>query len=182
MKTRGCILLLMSLTCLPATAQEEDLLEDEFELLREEEIVYTAAKHKQDISESPSAISVITREDIVNTHCTDLICLLRQVPEVQVRRVTPLYHAAGARSLTGEIGDRILVLVDGREVNEELVGIVYWTGLPIHLNDIQRIEIIRGPGSSLYGANAFSMVVSITTRKSDSDRAEVFAGGESTIA
>jgi len=177
MKTGGCILLLMSLTCLPATAQEEDLLEDEFELLREEEIVYTAAKHKQDISESPSAISVITREDIVNTHCTDLICLLRQVPEVQVRRVTSMYHAAGARSLTGEIGDRILVLVDGREVNEELVGIVYWTGLPIHLEDIQRIEIIRGPGSSLYGANALSMVVSITTRKSDSDRAEVFAGG-----
>jgi outer membrane cobalamin receptor len=157
--------------------QEDDFLEDEFELLKEEEIVYTASKHEQDIAESPSAVTVITREQIENTHCTDVICLLRQVPEVDVRRVMPLYAAVGARALTGELGDKVLVLVDGREDNHEMFGMPYWQIMPVHLDDIERIEVIRGPGSALYGANAHSMVVYITTRRLGDNTVEVFFGG-----
>jgi len=156
---------------------EEDELMDEFALLQEEEIIYTAAKHEQDIGESPSAVTVITREQIENTHCTDLVCLLRQVPEVDVRRVFPMYSAVGVRALTGELGDKILVLVDGREENHDVFGMAYWQIFPVHLEEIERVEVIRGPGSALYGANAHSGVVSITTRKAGDNLAEVYLGG-----
>ncbi len=154
----------------------EEELDDEFALLEEEMVVYTAAKHKQDIAESPSAITVITREQIANTHCTDVVCLLRQVPELDVRRYRSLYHTVGARALGVVLSDKGLVLVDGRVINVEAFGMPLWAALPVHLEDIERIEIIRGPGSALYGANAHSMVISITTRKTSSDSAELFLG------
>jgi iron complex outermembrane receptor protein len=157
-------------------ADEKSELMDEFALLAEEDIVYSAAKHKQEITESPSAITVITREQIEYTHCTDIICLLRQVAEVDVRRVLPAFPVVGARALTEDFGNKALVIVDGREVNFELFGVALWGGLPIHLEDIDRIEIIRGPGSALYGANAHSMVVSIITRKTTDTGAEAFLG------
>ena len=156
--------------------EEEDEFMDEFALLQEEDIIYAAAKHEQDIAESPSAVTVITREQIENTHCTHLACVLRNVPEVQVRQLHPMFTAVGARALVGETGDKVLVLIDGREVNNEIFGGVYWQGLSVHMNDIERIEIIRGPGSALYGANAHSMVVSISTRTTCEDAAEFFAG------
>ncbi len=174
---RNALFLLVLLPGIPAAAQEEDLFEDEFELLKEEEIVYAASKHEQDIAESPSAVTVITREQIENTHCTDLICLLRQVPEMDVRRVFPMYAAVGGRALTGELGDKILVLVDGREENHDVFGMAYWQIFPVHLQEIERVEVIRGPGSALYGANAHSGVISITTRKTGDNLAEAYLGG-----
>ncbi len=158
-------------------SSEDDLMA-EFDLLREEEIVFSAAKHQQYIAESPSAVTVITREMIANTHCTNVACLLRQVPEVDVRWLTSSYPVIGARALTDAFyGDKALVLVDGREVNTELFGIPLWQALPVHLEDIERIEVIRGPGSALYGPNAHSMVVAITTRQTADRAAEVFLGG-----
>ena len=153
-------------------------LMDEFAFLEEEDIVYTAAKHEQDIGESPSAITVITREQIENTYCTDVVCLLRGVPEMMVMRIRPMYAAVGARALTDEAGEKVLLLIDGLEINNEIFGTVIWQALPVHLEDIERIEVIRGPGSALYGANAHSAVVSIFTRKKVGDAAETFLGGE----
>ena len=168
--------LLLVLTSYRASAQEEDI-DLEFELLAEEDIVYSAAKHEQDIAESPSAITVITREQIENTHCTDVVCLLRLVPEVDVRIIMPSYSLAGARSLTdGFWGDKALLVLDGREINLEFMGIPLWQELPLALDDIERIEVIRGPGSALYGPNAHSMVVSLTSRKMEDHSAEVFVG------
>jgi iron complex outermembrane receptor protein len=160
---------------LHAIAQEEDF-DREFELLEEEDIVFTAAKHQQDITESPSAITVITREQIENTHCTDVVCLLRQVPEVDVRRTLPAFTVVGARALTEDFGNRALVLIDGLEINIEFIGIAIWQTLYVHLEDIERIEVIRGPGSALYGANAHSIVVSIITRRAKEGGAEIFLG------
>ena len=165
-----------SLAALPAAAQEEDI-DLEFELLEEEDIVYSAAKHEQDIAESPSAITVITREQIENTHCTDIVCLLRMVPEVDVRILMPSYAVVGARSLTdGYIGDKALLILDGREINFEFMGIPLWMELPFSIEDVERIEVIRGPGSALYGPNAHSMVVTVTTRKKTHRTAEIFLG------
>jgi outer membrane receptor protein involved in Fe transport len=157
-------------------ADEEGGIIDEFALLAEEDMVLTAAKHRQDIMDSPSAVTVITREQIENTYCTDVVCLLRSVPEVDVLRLIPMHASVGARALTGELGDKALVLVDGREINIEAVGMPWWQALPVHLEDIERIEVIRGPGSALYGANAHSMVVSIFTRRISETGAEAFLG------
>ena len=148
----------------------------EFDLEALADVVFTASKHEQDIADSPSAVTVITREQIDNTHCTDVACLLRMVPEVDVIRVKPMWAAVGARAFTDFFENRTLVLIDGREINDELFGLVYWQALPIHLDQIERIEIIRGPGSSLYGANAHSMVVSIFTRKIGEKTVEAFLG------
>jgi len=158
-------------------ADEEGEIIDEFAFLQEEDIIFSAAKHEQDIAESPSAISVITREQIENTHCVDLICLLRSVPEVDIRRVLSSYVAVGARSLSGETGDKVLLLVDGMEMNDETFGMPVWQGLAVHLEDIERIEVVRGPGSALYGANAFSAIVSVSTRRPQESQARVFVGG-----
>jgi iron complex outermembrane receptor protein len=148
----------------------------EFDLEALADVVFTASKHEQDIADSPSAITVITRDQIDNTHCTDVACLLRMVPEVDVIRVKPMWSAVGARAFTDFFENRTLVLIDGREINDELFGLVFWQALPIHLDQIERIEIIRGPGSSLYGANAHSMVVSIFTRKIGENTVEAFFG------
>jgi iron complex outermembrane receptor protein len=159
----------------PALADEpEDF--DELDLEELLDVVYTASKHKQNISESPSAITVISREQIENTWCTDVVCLLRQAPEIDVLRVRPMHTAVGARALTDETGEKVLLLIDGKEMNSEVFGVVMWQNLPIHLEDIERIEIIRGPGSALYGANAHSAVVSIFTRKKVDNAAMVFLG------
>jgi iron complex outermembrane receptor protein len=158
------------------TTDEEKELLDEFAFLVEEDVVYTAAKHEQDIGESPSAITVITREQIENTWCTDVVCLLRGVPEMMVMRIRPMYASVGARALTDEAGEKVLLLIDGMEINNEIFGTVMWQTLPVHMEDIERIEVIRGPGSALYGANAHSAVVSIFTRRKIQNTAEIFTG------
>jgi len=176
---------LVATLLLPAAAGGEEEVKDfediedfgEFDLEKLADVVFTAAKHEQDIAESPAAVTVISRKQIENTACTDVVCLLRQVPEVDVVRIVPMWTSVGARGLTGEFGDKALLLVDGREINIEVFGVPFWQGLPVHLQDIERIEVVRGPGSALYGANAHSMVVSITTRKTRKDGAEIIVGG-----
>ncbi|MBN2498143.1 MAG: TonB-dependent receptor [Deltaproteobacteria bacterium] len=172
-----CLLaMVIASVAIPLSVSAEDELEDEFALL-EDEIVYAPARHQQDINESPAAVSVITREQIANTHCMDIACLLRQVPELDVLRIRPMYHAVGARAMNDGLADKALVLLDGRELLIEALGLTIWQCLPIHIEDIERIEIIRGPGSALYGANAHSLVVSISTRRPGVNYAEAFAAG-----
>ena len=169
----GLVCLLLSGATVAGEVADFDDLDLE-ELL---DVVVTASKHEQDIGESPSAISVISREQIDNTSCMDVICLLRGIPEMDVMSITPMYPAVGARALTDNLGNKVLVLIDGREINNEILGFPFWQSISVHLADIERIEVIRGPGSALYGANAHSAVVSIITRKSTEHTAEVFAGG-----
>jgi outer membrane receptor protein involved in Fe transport len=156
--------------------QAEDELMDEFALLEDQDVVFTAAKHKQRVSEAPSAVTVITREMIENTHCTDITCILKQAPEVDVLRISPTLSSVGARALTNDISNRVLLLIDGKEANLDMWGLPLWPALSVHLEDIERIEVVRGPGSALYGANAHSMVVAITTRKTTDEAVSVFLG------
>ena len=143
-----------------------------------EESVTIATRQAQPVSESPAAVTVITREQIENTHCTDIPCLLRGVPGVDSRSLMPSYAMIGARALTNPFyGNKSLVMIDGRAANNPLVGIPLWQILPVHLDDIERIEILRGPTSPVHGPDALSIVVAITTRKVSDGTAEVFVGG-----
>ena len=163
----------------PPAQAEEDPLDDEFSLLADEEKIFAASKHVQEVNESPFAVTIITRDQIEHTACFDVPCLLRSVPGVEVLRMKPFYHVVGAGAVTHGIGDKTLVLIDGREESLEAFGFPFWPALSIQLEDIERIEIIRGPGSALYGANAYSMVVSIRTRAPRDNRVEIFlSGGE----
>ena len=148
-------------------AQEEMEEFDDFDELFLGELlnkVYTASKHEQDIGESPSAVTVITREDIEASGATTIPDLLRLVPGMDVVLCSPFYTSITARLQWNFENNLFLVLVDGREANLELIGWAPWEIQPISLEEVERIEVIRGPASSLYGANAFAGVVSITTR------------------
>ena len=144
--------------------QDEGEIIDEFALLQEDAMVESAARHKQEIGMSPSAITVITREDIEASGANGLADLLRLVPGMEVVITSPSFSSVSTRLDWTFENKNFLVLIDGREANIELLGYTFFELQPVTIEDIERIEVIRGPGSSLYGANAFVGVVSITTR------------------
>jgi len=150
---------------LASLAVEEEI--SDFEELDLESLlgtVYSAAKHEQEIGESPSVITVISREDIEASGASTMADLLRLVPGMDVVVSSALYTSVSSRLNWNTENQFYLVLVDGREANVELLGRPFWELEPISLEDIERIEVIRGPGSALYGANAVAGVISITTR------------------
>ncbi|RME20349.1 MAG: hypothetical protein D6806_16530 [Deltaproteobacteria bacterium] len=142
----------------------EEEFEEEFLLLEEAEKVYSASRHEQAIKLSPVAVTVITRQQIAVSGALTLPDLLRRVPGTQAVVASPmLTGVVGRLPFTTENHD-FLVLVDGKQANIEQLGQPPWEILPINLEDIDRIEVIRGPVSALYGANALAGVISIYTR------------------
>jgi outer membrane receptor protein involved in Fe transport len=145
-------------------ADEEGEIIDEFALLQEEAMVESAARHRQEIGMSPAAISVITRDDIEASGAETFTDVLRLVPGIDVVISNQLQTSISARLDWNDENLYFLVLIDGREANLEVLGQAPLEAQPISLEDIERIEVIRGPASSLYGANALAGVVSIKTR------------------
>ncbi len=145
----------------PAHAQEDEdsAFEDEFALLEDQDIVLSAAKHKQKTGFSPAAVIVITRREIEASGAVDLMDLLRRYPAVFVYEFDPMYPTAAIRGTY-----RVMMMLDGREVNLELFVAPFYAMLPVGLDEIERIEIVLGPNSAIYGANAVSAVINVVTR------------------
>jgi outer membrane receptor for ferrienterochelin and colicin len=147
-----------------ARAQEDEIADfEELDLEELLDVVFSASKHEQSIFWSPSAITIFTREDIRSSGADSLVDLLRRVPGFDVYEMKFSFPLVGARALTDISSNLVLVLVDGREALVEMAGWPLWAAMTIDLEEVERIEVIRGPGSTLYGANAFTGVVSITT-------------------
>ncbi len=164
-----------------ALAQEEGAEDLEMEMyFAPAETVTSAARHSQPLELSPSAVSVLTREDIETSGARSLPEVLRLVPNMDINMVKPLWYTIGIRGLTYITSDTMLLLVDGRDVTFEFFGFPMWTVQHFSLDDVERIEVIRGPGSALYGSNAYAGVVNVITRKpGDAPRALVSVrGGE----
>lgn len=119
----------------------------------------------QKLSEAAAAVFVITQEDIRRSGAKSIPDLLRIVPGVDVAQINANTWAVSARGFNHQFTDKLLVLVDGRAVYSPLLGGVNWDTQDVPLEDIDRIEVIRGPGATLWGANAVNGVVNITTRK-----------------
>ena len=130
----------------------------------EEELITSAVKHEQEKSRSPNAIYVITAEDIKHSGAVRLTDVLRMVPGMNVALVTGNMSTASIRGFTKEYSLSLLVLVDGRSIYTPLFGGLYWEAEPIFLENIERIEVIRGPAGALYGANSTKGVVNIITK------------------
>jgi len=115
---------------------------------------------------TPAAVTVITADDIRRNGHRSVVAALRTVPGFQVSRINAGSWIAGARGLTGSAltANRYLVLVDGRSVYDPLTSATWWDVLDIPLADVDRIEVIRGPGSSLWGVNAMLGVIHIITK------------------
>lgn len=134
------------------------------ELLDQE--ITSASKKAQRLVETPSAAFVITSEDIRRSGMTSIPDLLRLVPGMTVSGASSSSYAISARGFTNEFANKLLVMIDGRAVYTPLFSGVYWDVQDLMLEDIERVEVIRGPGSTVWGANAVNGVVNIITKDS----------------
>lgn len=163
----------------------EDITKDEL-LFVEVPMVVSSARREQRADESPFAVFVLTAEDIRASGATTIPDALRLVPGVDVMTVSARNQAVAVRGMFHDAyNSKVLVMVDGRSVYWDVYGTVLWEMLPVTLDEIERIEVLRGPSSSLYGSNAYSAVISIVTRSPESIDGLQFSlsGGEyNTIA
>jgi iron complex outermembrane recepter protein len=132
--------------------------------------VQTASRKTQRLQEVPAAVFVITRDDISRAGVTSIPEALRLVPGMQVARMASSRWAVSARGFNGRLANKLLVLMDGRSVYSPLFAGVIWENEDTLVEDIDRIEVIRGPGAALWGANAVNGVINIITRKATDTR------------
>jgi iron complex outermembrane receptor protein len=126
----------------------------------------------------PAAVFVLTGDDIRRSGATTLPEALRLVPGVQVARQDAARYAIGIRGFADRLSRAMLVLIDGRAVYSPLFAGTYWEVQDTFLPDIDRIEVIRGPGGSLWGANAVNGIINIITKKADATQGwAITAGG-----
>lgn len=135
------------------------LMEEVEELVEE-----TSSRRRQFTGKSPSSVTVITREDIEASGATSIPDLLRLVPGMDVVKITPFYTSVSSRLHHSDESSNFLVLVDGQEVNLDFIGLMPWSLQAIALDDVERIEVVRGPMSVLYGGGALAGVIHIFTR------------------
>ncbi len=140
-----------------------DLTEMNIEDLMNIEIT-SVAKKAQKLSDAAAAIFVITSEDIRHSGATNIPELLRMVPGLEVARIDTNKWAITSRGFNGRLATKLLVLMDGRSVYSPIFSGVFWDDQDTMLEDIERIEIIRGPGAALWGANAVNGVINIITK------------------
>jgi len=165
---RGWLALLAG--CLtPALAGGDDLTQLSLQDLLQTPVT-SVSKRKQPLSRTAAAVYVITQEDIRRSVATCLPELLRMAPGLHVARIDANKWAVGARGFGGRYSDKLLVLVDGRSVYTQLFSGVYWESLDLPLEDIERIEIVRGPGAAMWGANAVNGVINIITKTAHDTR------------
>lgn len=125
----------------------------------------TASRSEGDVLDAPAFVTVLTREELDQSGARTVPELLRRIPGVSVAQMTQSDWNVSIRGLNRRLSNKILVLVDGRTVYQDFLGGTAWEVIPVNLDDIERIEVVRGPGAALYGASAFGGVVNIITRR-----------------
>lgn len=149
-----------------------------------EEQVVTASARSSSEARTPASLTVIGADEIRMSGATTVPEILRRVPGVDVAEMNPSDTNISIRGFNRRVSNKVLVLVDGRSVYQDFLGGTFWPLLDVAIPDIARIEVIRGPGSALYGANAFAGVVNIITRSGDEisgARATAQAGNHNTV-
>lgn len=150
-------------------AQPTDERLDDIDLLTldvpEVHLVYSATRRGQDTAKLPYAVSVITAEDIRRAGAQSVPEALRLAPGVDVARASAANYTVSIRGFHGFYNQRVLVLVDGRQIFDALFGGTAWYSWPFQVEDIERIEVVRGPGSAAWGANAVNGMINIVTKK-----------------
>jgi iron complex outermembrane recepter protein len=128
--------------------------------------VTSVSKAAEPLSDAPAAVYVITRDDILRSGAQSIPDMLRLAPNLQVAQITSGGYAISARGFNGSTSSKLLVLIDGRSVYTPYHSGVPWDIQDVLPQDIDRIEVISGPGATLWGANAVNGVINITTRRS----------------
>jgi iron complex outermembrane recepter protein len=139
-------------------------------------VIVSASKKPEMVSNTAAAVYVITQEDIRRSGVTSIPEALRLAPGVHVARITATDWAINIRGLNSQFAQNLLVLIDGRSVYTHVFSGVFWDIQDTVLDDIDRIEVIRGPGAAIWGANAVNGVINIITK-----RAEQTQGGQAVV-
>ncbi|MHB1036926.1 MAG: TonB-dependent receptor plug domain-containing protein [Pirellulales bacterium] len=175
----------------PAEPGKKDILNMDIEQLAKTEVVVhktdvlamnmevtSVAKEKSTVGQSPAAVFVITQDMIRRSGVTTIPEALRMAPGVEVARINASTWAITIRGFNSQYADKLLVMIDGRTVYTPVFAGVHWDVQDVLLEDIERIEVIRGPGGTLWGANAVNGVINILTKRAkDTQGAYVTAGG-----
>jgi len=175
----GAFLAILASLPLPASPQQkpDDLTSHSIEDLMNIEVT-SVSKTEQKLSRTASAVFVITQEDIRRSGATNIPDLLRMVPGMQVAQINSSAWAITARGFDGQYSNKLLVMIDGRTVYSPTFSGVFWNAQMIPLETIERIEVIRGPGATVWGANAVNGVVNIITKSArDTQGGLITSGG-----
>jgi len=182
------LVLMMGLVCVagPGLAQQPDstLSAEALKKLSIEQLmnlqVTSVSKRPERLSQTASAIQVITQEDIRRSGASSLAEALRLATNLQVAQVDSRQWAISARGFTSTTANKLLVLIDGRTVYTPLFSGVFWDVQEVPLADIDRIEVISGPGATLWGANAVNGVINVITKDTKDTMGMLVSGGGGT--
>lgn len=153
-----------------------DLTELPLEVLMDLEVT-SASRKAQRLANTAAAAFIISQEDIRRSGATSIPELLRMVPGVQVAKMDANKWAVSIRGINGRFVSKLQVLKDGRSVYTPLFSGVFWESLDTPLEDIERIEVIRGPGAAMWGANAVNGVINIITKQAIDTQGGLLSGG-----
>jgi iron complex outermembrane recepter protein len=176
--------LFMALVCLlPPQAFANQSASDVYDLDLEDLMgmeITSVSKKPQRLSDAAAAVFVITQEDLRRSGVTNIPDALRMVPGLEVARSSSSQWAVTSRGFNGFLANKLLVLIDGRSVYSPLFSGVYWNQQDTVLEDIDRIEVIRGPGATLWGANAVNGVINVITKNAKDTKGGLLSGGTGT--
>jgi iron complex outermembrane receptor protein len=143
--------------------------------------VTSVSKDPQQVQKTPAAIFVITQEDIRRSGATSVPEVLRLAPGVEVARVDADHWSVAVRGFAGQFSKSLLVLIDGRSVYTPLYAGVYWDVQNVMLEDVEHIEVIRGPGGTIWGANAVNGVINIITKSATNTQGTLATLGSGSV-
>jgi len=173
-------ILLISIWLAPAPGMADEKL-DYLKSLKIEDLLNTevtsVSKKPEKLADAPAAIFVITAEDIRRTGVRTIAEALRMAPGIQVARMDANKWAVSARGFNDTFSNKLLVLIDGRSVYTPLFSGVFWDVQDTMIEDIDRIEVIRGPGATLWGANAVNGVINIITKSAQKTQGALVSVG-----
>src|SRR5216117_336369 len=139
--------------------------------------VTSVSRRPEKLSETASAIQVITQEEIHRSGASSLPEALRLAPNLQVAQMDSRQWAISARGFNNTLANKLLVMIDGRTIYTPLYAGVFWDVQNLLLEDIDRIEVVSGPGGTLWGANAVNGVINIITRSAKDTQGLLVTGG-----
>lgn len=142
--------------------------------------ITSVSKKPEQITHAPAAVYVLTSEDIRHSGATSIPEALRLVPGVNVASIDANKWAISIRGFNGQTANKLLVLIDGRSIYDPLFSGVLWETKDVMLENIERIEVIRGPGGTLWGANAVNGVINIITKSAMETQGGLVAAGGGT--
>jgi iron complex outermembrane receptor protein len=164
---------------IPTNQTDHELLKLSLEQLMTMKVTSVSRK-EETLSQTAAAISVITPDDVRRSGVTTIPDALRLAPGVDVGRVDAHTWAVGVRGLNDTFSPSLLTLIDGRSIYSPLFSGTIWMAQDVMLEDLNRIEVIRGPGSTVWGANAFNGVINIVTKPANETQGLLASGSGGT--